>query len=231
MHRPWIKIETSTPDKPEVCTIATKLRIDPDAVVGKLVRLWSWVEVNHIHSNDLGVTLEFLDKLVGHKGFALAMIQAGWLEDDQGRLSLPYFERHNGNLTKGRLMTAKRVKRHRLRKQLGNDDIVTKTTKIKSSSGTPPKLQQAPKPEPEERLKASPVEVAPPAGPEITPIDEQPVAATKMESSVADATIETAEALPTPKSNEEIATEVTKKATDKRKPKVSTAPGEQPLLF
>jgi hypothetical protein len=36
----WIKIEISTPDKPEVAIIAECLKIDPDAVVGKLFRIW-----------------------------------------------------------------------------------------------------------------------------------------------------------------------------------------------
>ena len=31
----WIKVEFSTPDKPEVFTIAQAMGIDPDAVVGK----------------------------------------------------------------------------------------------------------------------------------------------------------------------------------------------------
>ena len=37
----WIKIEENTPDKPEVHKMASILGIDPDAVVGKLVRVWS----------------------------------------------------------------------------------------------------------------------------------------------------------------------------------------------
>jgi DNA replication protein DnaT len=40
----WIKIQTVTPDKPEVFVIADRLGIDPDAVVGKLVRLWIWAD-------------------------------------------------------------------------------------------------------------------------------------------------------------------------------------------
>ena len=73
MRRPWIKIEICTPDKPEICSLATQLRLDDDAVVGKLVRLWSWAELNRIDPNDLGVTKEFIDKIVGRKGFAAAL--------------------------------------------------------------------------------------------------------------------------------------------------------------
>ncbi len=36
----WIKVQHVTPDKPEVWQIADRLDIDPDAVVGKLIRVW-----------------------------------------------------------------------------------------------------------------------------------------------------------------------------------------------
>ncbi len=115
MRRPWIKIETATPDKPEICAIATRLRIDTDSVVGKLVRLWSWAEVNRVDGNDIGVTKEFIDKLVGRKGFAEALEAAGWLKAVGEALQFPNFERHNGNASKIRGQTAKRVERHRQR--------------------------------------------------------------------------------------------------------------------
>lgn len=116
MRRPWIKVETATPDKPEICTIAASLRLSEDAVLGKLVRLWSWVEVNHIHANDMGVTKEFLDKLVGRKGFAAALADCGWLLERDGKLGLKNLERHNGGLAKVRALTAHRVALHRKRK-------------------------------------------------------------------------------------------------------------------
>lgn len=101
--------------------MATQLRLDPDAVLGKLVRLWSWAEVNKIKGNDLGVTREFLDKLAGKKGFALSMERCGWLQEVEGRLVFPNFERHNGPSSKGRALTAQRVARHRDRKRKSND--------------------------------------------------------------------------------------------------------------
>ncbi len=113
MRRPWIKIETATPDKPEICAIATRLRIDTDSVVGKLVRLWSWAEVNRVDGNDIGVTKEFIDKLVGRKGFAEALEAAGWLIALGESLQFANFDRHNGNASKIRGQTAKRVERHR----------------------------------------------------------------------------------------------------------------------
>lgn len=116
MRRPWIKVETATPDKPEICTIAASLRLSEDAVLGKLIRLWSWVEINHIQANDMGVTKEFLDKLVGRKGFAAALADCGWLVEEDGKLGLKNLERHNGGSAKVRALTAHRVALHRKRK-------------------------------------------------------------------------------------------------------------------
>jgi hypothetical protein len=123
MRRPWIKIETCTPDKPEICSLSTQLRMDEDTVVGKLVRLWSWAELNRIQPNDLGVTREFIDKLVGRKGFALALMQAGWLAETDGKLSFRNFKRHNNPVAQNKALTAKRVARHRLRKAATQEKV------------------------------------------------------------------------------------------------------------
>jgi hypothetical protein len=117
MGRNWIKIETVTCDKPEVCVVATQLKVDPDMVVGKLVRLWSWAEVNRINGNEMNVTYEFIDKVVGKKGFAAALAKAGWLKTVGDKLQFPNFGRHNGPSGKGRALTAQRVSRHRDRKR------------------------------------------------------------------------------------------------------------------
>ena len=126
MRRPWIKVEVSTPDKPEICAIASRLRLDEDAVVGKLIRLWSWAELNRVNPNDLSVTKEFLDKLVSKKGFSEAMILSGWLGMDGERLFFPKFGKHNGEDSKVRGLTAKRVEKHRKIKASKNDQNVTK---------------------------------------------------------------------------------------------------------
>jgi hypothetical protein len=125
MRRPWIKVEVSTPDKPEICAIASRLRLDEDAVVGKLIRLWSWAELNRVNPNELNVTKEFLDKLVSKKGFSEAMILSGWLGMEDERLFFPNFGKHNGEESKVRGLTAKRVEKHRKIKASKNDQSVT----------------------------------------------------------------------------------------------------------
>lgn len=136
MRRPWIKIETCTPDKPEICSLSTQLRMDEDTVMGKLVRLWSWAELNRVDPNDLGVTKEFIDRVVGRKGFALALESTGWLVEVDGKLSFRNFKRHNSPVAQNKALTAKRVARHRLRKAEANDDVAPEPLPKKEKSVT-----------------------------------------------------------------------------------------------
>ena len=121
----WIKFDTSTSDKPEVWAIAESLGIDPDAVVGKLLRVWAWFDDHTEKGNAPIVTRALLDRKVGVTGFVTAMIDAGWMEENDGTLSLPNFGRHNGQTAKNRILTAKRVAAHKNRNAKGNAPIVT----------------------------------------------------------------------------------------------------------
>lgn len=170
MRRPWIKIETCTPDKPEICSVATHLRMDPDTVVGKLVRLWSWAEKNRIKSNDLGVTKNFLDKLVGRKGFALALEQAGWLLDTNGKLSFRNFQRHNHTEAQNRALTAMRVARHRQRKLAAADDSSITDSSLQVADNVPERNSTSASPLPVN----VPVEVLP-ESPDIQLVSSVPV--------------------------------------------------------
>lgn len=136
MRRPWIKIEVSTPDKPEICALAKKLRLDADSVMGKLVRLWSWAELSNANPNDLNVTKEFIDRVAARKGFAEALMQVGWLQEDNEILSFPHFSRHNGNASKVRGLTARRVELHRHRKVKSHDSTVARKRKEPVLSNT-----------------------------------------------------------------------------------------------
>lgn len=42
----WIRIDTSLCDHPKVIALAAALKLDKDAVVGKLLRLWAWASQN-----------------------------------------------------------------------------------------------------------------------------------------------------------------------------------------
>lgn len=118
----WLKIEVCLPDKPEVWYMHESTGIDPDAIVGKLIRVWAWFDSQTEDGNACFVSEALIDKLAGAPGFAAAMRSAGWLEVDGPEIRLPNFARHNGKTAKDRALTAKRVAQHKARTNAkGND--------------------------------------------------------------------------------------------------------------
>ena len=109
----WIKIEHALPDKPEVIQMADLLGIDPDAVVGKLLRFWNWCDVQCVNGDALSVTKTFLDRITFCKNFSSAMIRVGWLVEDGETLSVSNFDRHNGKTSKLRALSNRRMAKSR----------------------------------------------------------------------------------------------------------------------
>lgn len=121
----WIKFELTTLDKPEVCQIADLADIDPDAVVGKLMRVWGWFDQQTENGNAPSVSKKLLDRLVGVIGFCEHMKSVDWMIEAEGVISLPHFDRHNGKTAKNRLLTAKRVANHKASNAKGNASNVS----------------------------------------------------------------------------------------------------------
>ena len=119
--------------------MAEILKIDPDSVVGKLIRVWVWADQNSVDGNGITVTDAFLDRLTHRKGFAKAMRAAGWLTGKDGEVNFPGFERHNGSTAKGRADTNRRVANHRQRNELATPKALQKPLpdKIRLDKNTP----------------------------------------------------------------------------------------------
>ena len=124
----WIKIEKATMDKPEVFEMAEYLKLDPDAVAGKLMRVWGWFD-DHSEDGSATVTVRaLLDRLTGVTGFTDSMEAVGWLVVDGDTMTLPNFGRHNGQTAKARALTAKRVSKSKGKSNAkGNAVSVTST--------------------------------------------------------------------------------------------------------
>lgn len=124
----WIKMQTCLPDKPEVWRIASIIGCEPDAVIGKLLRVWSWFDSHTEDGNAVGVTYSLVDRVSGVTGFAEAMALCGWLEQRDLILSLPKFDRHNGKTAKNRALTNERVAKSRSKSNAECNGVsVTKT--------------------------------------------------------------------------------------------------------
>jgi uncharacterized phage protein (TIGR02220 family) len=109
----WIKVEHITPDKPEVYDIAAALKLDPDAVFGKLMRFWVWADQQFIAGKPARIADLAVDSLTRKKGFAAAMRNVGWLGEEGTEAEIPNFDRHNGETAKERAMGNRRVAKSR----------------------------------------------------------------------------------------------------------------------
>jgi hypothetical protein len=121
----WIKFETTTLDKPEVFEMAAELAIDPDAVVGKCLRVWSWFDSHSRDGNAPVTVLALLNRITGVANFTDAMEKVGWLVIDGATVSLPKFDRHNGKTAKERALGKNRTKKSRNGNAECNADTVT----------------------------------------------------------------------------------------------------------
>lgn len=72
----WIEVHDTLPDHPKVLRAAKGLKLDSDALVGKLVRLWVWALGNREDGvlNDLDA--DRLDVIMQYKGKASALLEA-----------------------------------------------------------------------------------------------------------------------------------------------------------
>jgi len=127
----WIKHVKNLSTKEEVVRMATLLGIDRWSVVGRCEDIWSWADEHTTDGNALGVTSAFLDELVYCPGFSKAMIEVGWLAENDGGVHIPKFDRHNGNSGKKRALTAERVRKHR---EQGNAPSVTDSVSVSVSA-------------------------------------------------------------------------------------------------
>lgn len=118
----WLKVEKSLPEKPEVWQMAGILDLDPDAVVGKLIRVFSWFDEHTENGNAPSVTEKLLDRLVGVTGFTQALRETGWLFTQGDEIALRNFTRHNGKTAKTRASGQKRQEKYR------NDKVTVKAS-------------------------------------------------------------------------------------------------------
>lgn len=124
-------------------------------VLGGLAQLWMFAD-SHIREDDtLDITLDEIDQLVGIEGFAKLM-PSDWLEVlDANSVRLPDFQAHNGTDAKKRAVTAKRVKRHRIRTAV-SDVTPEKRTGVTSAlpDQTRPDQKRLEETRPEEDVRA-----------------------------------------------------------------------------
>jgi hypothetical protein len=94
--------------------MAEHLELDPDEILGKLVRIWAWMD-SHFDEmsascHKLSVTLVQIDRVAGVKNFGQAMLDVGWMSSE----GIPNFDRHLGESSKKRAKDAERKRLSRI---------------------------------------------------------------------------------------------------------------------
>jgi len=136
----WIKLEMTTPDKPEVHAIASALNIEAEHVLGCLCRIWIWADEQSLNGHALSVTEKTLDRVARVPNFAKAMRESGWLTGENGAITLPNFGAHNGKTAKSRALAQRRKQVERVTKESrsNRDNSVTREEKRRSTTPKPP---------------------------------------------------------------------------------------------
>lgn len=94
----WIKIRIDLHTDPSVIAMSEALGLSPDAVVGALVRFWSWVSWQLRDCRVQNVTVSWLNRYIGIENFGQMLEKVGWLVIEKDGLKIPHFDRH---LSKG----------------------------------------------------------------------------------------------------------------------------------
>lgn len=111
----WIKVEHSTPDKPEVLRIAELLGISRRECLGLLVDFWRWIDANARADVVPNLSRQCLDSVLNCPGFSAAYEAVGWIEWDDKNASarIVNFDNHHSQSAKTRAYEQKKKKRQR----------------------------------------------------------------------------------------------------------------------
>lgn len=132
----WIKFRHDLIDAPEIRRLARACGVTRDDVYGKLFRLWSWFD-RHSHSGRVAEeTGELVDEIVGHSGFASALVSVGWLAEDQGGIVIPNWDRHNSETAKQRALDAARKAAARDQENVSGNEPDTPTKPCPANTRT-----------------------------------------------------------------------------------------------
>lgn len=118
----WFKFEHATLRKPEVYRVAERLQVHRHHAVGMLCEWFAWVDQNAVDGHAPYVTESSIDDIVGHVGFASALLECGWLQVRSGSLVIPRFDRHLSQGSKTRALSGERQRKRR-------SDSVTKLSR------------------------------------------------------------------------------------------------------
>lgn len=148
----WIKMRSNLWDDPRVARLVDLTDSSEAEVIGGLYWLWATADQHTADGFMPGLSCRQIDRKTGVSGLGQALVDIGWIENQEDGIFIVNFEDHNGASAKKRAQTAKRVANHRI----GNADETPS-----DESGNAPNVTGALAREREEKEK----EVIPPSPP------------------------------------------------------------------
>ena len=113
-------MRTNLAEDPDVIGLAATLGFTENEAVGLLLKFWGWADQHTIDGNAHSVTKKWIDRFIGVVGFADFLESIGWLDVLDNGVSIPNWDAYMSKSAKERLLTRRRVKKHRAK---GNEDV------------------------------------------------------------------------------------------------------------
>lgn len=111
----WIRIETSLPRSSKIVQLARALGCNRMAALGVALTWLAWLDEQTVDGRT-GMCAEEVDDVLGFKRAGAALVSIGWAElDEHGCLVAVDWEQYNGESSKKRALSARRMDRKRLR--------------------------------------------------------------------------------------------------------------------
>jgi DNA replication protein DnaT len=104
----WIKVETTTPDKAEICQIARLCKCSRAEAFLAFFRFYVWLDSHSENGHVEFLEPEDVDTHSGLTGFGRAIESVKWIAFSDGFAVVTNFDKHNGQSSKRRALEARR---------------------------------------------------------------------------------------------------------------------------
>ena len=104
----WFQVDCNIDSKPEVLEIADRVDCDIEVVVGRVVRLWAWAQLN-CTDGEARVSMRTLCRIAGgDAAFWTAVRDSGWLVLEDQAIVIPRWDERFSQAAKARRLHARR---------------------------------------------------------------------------------------------------------------------------